>query len=261
MRFSNPVIGSSNRYTLRLDDVHVCDTSGSHNNGFLGDVRVVTLRPDADTAQAGFTPASAGAHHTQVDDAPDHHGDATYLESDTVGHQERLGYQDLTSTPAAILALQLATVARKDDAGSRSLRAVLKSGSTTATGAIRALATGYTLYDDVFETDTRRRVPRGRRRRWMRLRRGGGGVTTARLGQRAAEVLLQPEQRAPARQQAGEVLLLPAAWARICQQPVEVLRTVAGTCGPTARKPVGHLENLPRADLSRCFISTWMGAN
>ena len=51
------------------------------------------------------------------------------------------------------MAVQLATVARKDDAGSRSLRAVLKSGATTANGATRVLGTSYALYDDRFEVD------------------------------------------------------------------------------------------------------------
>jgi hypothetical protein len=66
---------------------------------------------------------------------------------------ERLGLEDLTTTPAAILAVQLATVTRKDDAGSRSLRAILKSGAVTANGAVRVLATSYMLYDDRFEAD------------------------------------------------------------------------------------------------------------
>ena len=73
--------------------------------------------------------------------------------SGTVGHEDLYAYQDLTGTPAAIMAVQLATVARKDDAGSRSLRAVLKSGATTANGATRVLGTSYALYDDRFEVD------------------------------------------------------------------------------------------------------------
>ena len=52
------------------------------------------------------------------------------------------------------MAVQLATVAPKDDAGSRSLQAVLmKSGATTANGATRVLGTSYALYDDRFEVD------------------------------------------------------------------------------------------------------------
>jgi hypothetical protein len=50
------------------------------------------------------------------------------------------------------MAVQLATVARKDDAGGRSLRAVLKSGAA-ANGATRVLGTTYALYDDRFEID------------------------------------------------------------------------------------------------------------
>jgi hypothetical protein len=42
---------------------------------------------------------------------------------------------------------------RKDDAGSRSPRAVVKSGATTANGATRVLGTSYALYDDRLEVD------------------------------------------------------------------------------------------------------------
>jgi hypothetical protein len=84
---------------------------------------VVTLRPNADTAQADFKPSSGSAHSTLVEEAPDDDGDASYVESGTVGHKDLYAYQDLTLTPAAILAVQVGTVARKDDAGSRSLQA------------------------------------------------------------------------------------------------------------------------------------------
>ena len=57
VRFSNHHITSSNRHTLRLDDVYFCDTNGGRNDDFLNDVKAVTLRPNADTAQADFTPS------------------------------------------------------------------------------------------------------------------------------------------------------------------------------------------------------------
>jgi hypothetical protein len=50
VRFSNHFVASGTRHLLRLDDVYLCDASGSRNNDFLGDVRVATLRPNADTA-------------------------------------------------------------------------------------------------------------------------------------------------------------------------------------------------------------------
>ena len=52
-----------------------------------------------------------------------------------------------------ILVAHVITIARKDDAGSRSLRAVLKSGATTANGATRVLSTSYAVYDAWFEVD------------------------------------------------------------------------------------------------------------
>ncbi len=85
--------------------------------------------------------------------APDDDGDATYIENGTVGHKDLYGYQDLTGTPAAILAVQLATVSRKDDAGSRSLREGLNSRATTAAWATRVLRTSFALDDDRFEVE------------------------------------------------------------------------------------------------------------
>ena len=116
-------------------------------------MRVVTLRPNADTAQADLTPSAGSAHYALVAEAPDDDGDTTYVEGGTIGHKDLYGYQDLTGAPAAIMAVQLATVARKDDAGSRSLRAVLKSVATNANGATRVLGTTYALYDARFEVD------------------------------------------------------------------------------------------------------------
>ena len=153
VRFSNHFVASGTRHALRLDDALFCDGGGRRNNDFLGDVRVVTLRPNADTAQADFTPSAGTAHHSLVAEAPDDDGGASYVESGTVGHKDLYGYQDLTGMPAGIMAAQLATVARKDDAGSRSLRAVPKSGVPTANGATRVLGTTYALYDNRFEVD------------------------------------------------------------------------------------------------------------
>jgi hypothetical protein len=152
VRFSSHFTGTTDRYDLRLDDVYLCDTTGSRNNDLSGDVRVTTLRPNADTAQADFTPSSGSVHHNRVSESVAD-GDTTYVESDTVGHMDLYELTDLPLTPAAIHAVQLATVARKTDAGARSLRAIARSGATTQPGATRTLATSYALYDDILETD------------------------------------------------------------------------------------------------------------
>ena len=153
--------------------------------------------------------------------------DASYVESGTVGHKDLYAYQDLTGTPAAIMAVQVATVARKDDAGSRSLRAVLKSGATTANGATRVLGTSYALHDDRFEVDPATGAA------WTKAgvdalagRGGGGGVTVGRVSQAAVEVLLQTVPKVRAAQQACEALLQSTPRARLTGQALEVLRSV-----------------------------------
>ena len=219
--------------------MYVCDTGGGRNDDFLGDVKVVTLRPNADTAQADFTPSAGSAHYSLVAEAPDDDGDASYVESGTVGHKDLYGYQDLTGTPAAIMAVQVATVARKDDAGSRSLRAVLKSGATTANGATRVLGTSYALYDDRFEVDPATEAA------WtkagvdaLQAGRGGGGVTVGRVSQAAGEVLLQTLPNARLSQQTTELLLQRLPRGRLGQQAIEVLRSTALSGATTMSQPV-----------------------
>lgn len=101
VRFSNHFVASGTRHLLRLDDVYLCDTAGGRNNDFLGDVRVVTLRPNADTVQADFTPSAGSSHYSLVAEAPDDDGDGTDVESGTVSHKDLYGYQELTGAPAA----------------------------------------------------------------------------------------------------------------------------------------------------------------
>jgi hypothetical protein len=151
VRFSSH-FQSNDRYDLRLDDVYICDGSGSRNNDFLGDVRVSTLRPDADTTVADFTPDSGSTRFNRVNENIAD-GDTSYVESSTVGHKDLYEIANLSLTPTAIHAVQLATVARKTDSGSRTLRAIARSGTTTQNGATRTLGTSYVLYDDILETD------------------------------------------------------------------------------------------------------------
>ena len=46
-----------------MDDFYVCNTSGTTNNDFLGDIRVDTLYPNADGAFSAWTPSAANGAH------------------------------------------------------------------------------------------------------------------------------------------------------------------------------------------------------
>ena len=139
---------------VSFDDFYVCDTTGSINNDFLGDVRVHTRMPDGDATPNQFTAVGAGTDKWErVDESPDDE-DTTYLHTATVGHEERFGFPDLPAGVTTVLGVQALAVVRKEDAGTRTVRNVITGSSATdADGATTGLASGYTYIADIFETD------------------------------------------------------------------------------------------------------------
>jgi hypothetical protein len=128
-----------------IDDIYVLDDSTR-----LGQCRVSTLLPNADTADADWTPLGAGSHFAEVDDD---NGDTSYIASDTAGDLDMFDTEDLAFTPETVHAVQLSWRARKDDAATREVRSRIRSNSAMADGATRTLTSSYLYYHDVFEQD------------------------------------------------------------------------------------------------------------
>lgn len=124
------------------DDLYICDGTGSSHNDFLGDVRVDTLFPSASGSAAEFTATGSVNNWENVDDtSPDE--DTTYNVSDTVGHKDSFGFSDLSALGSSVIGVQANILARKDDAGTRLLRGVLRTGSTDYEGGDFSLADSY----------------------------------------------------------------------------------------------------------------------
>lgn len=134
----------------KFDDIYILDGTGTPND-FLGDHRVRTLLPAADDA-VQFTRSSGTYNYANVDD-PSADDDSTYNESSTIGAKDLLAFNDLPTNPGVIKCVQVSVRARKDDAGTRSLRTKVNSGSFEANGASNALNTSYQYFADVFTTD------------------------------------------------------------------------------------------------------------
>lgn len=132
------------------DDLYICDTSGSVNTTFLGDVRVDTLYPTGAGNSTQFTP-STGANWENVDDSsPD--GDSTYNSGDTAGYKDTFAFGDLSISSTTIHGLQTNICARKDDAGARTMTDVVRTASTDYTGGTtHSLADSYLNYRTVRE--------------------------------------------------------------------------------------------------------------
>lgn len=111
----------------RFDDLYVCDSTGTTNNTFLGDVRVQTLAPAGAGSSTQLTP-TGGANYTNVAETPDN--TATYNSSSTVGNRDTYAMDDLVAGTTAVYGVQDNVSAWKADAGIGNIKAALKVGAT-----------------------------------------------------------------------------------------------------------------------------------
>jgi hypothetical protein len=134
------------------DDFYCLDTSGSENNARLTSaVRVDCVRPSGAGSSTQWTP-SAGNNYACVDD-PTPNEDTDYVTVASAAQVDLYAMGDLPVSPAAIKAVMVGMIARKDDAGVNEVRTKLKSGATTADGATRTLTTSYLGFADISVND------------------------------------------------------------------------------------------------------------
>jgi hypothetical protein len=151
-------LGATTGVAINADigDLYVLDgtdgtaAQGAANNDFLGDVAVTALRPTGAGSSTQFTP-SAGANWECMDDTSAD-GDTTYVESSTAGHVDLYAMGNLTaSAPAKFI--QVVHQWRKTDAGTRTARPVVKSGSSTANGSTISLSDSFTMDHQIIGKD------------------------------------------------------------------------------------------------------------
>ena len=137
------------------DNLYFCDAAGpAPFNTFLGEKRIYTRFPDADSAPNDMTAVGAGTLKAdRVSENPSD-GDTTYLTSDTVGHKENFTYPDLPSEVTEVSAVQVISQLRKDGAGTRLVKnAVYGSTGTEVLGVDHGLGDQYSYGTDIVEND------------------------------------------------------------------------------------------------------------
>lgn len=137
-----------------IDEIIVMDGTGTDNNDFIGEHRIETLRAVANGATNDFTP-SAGANWENVDENPPD-GDSTYNESNTVNHVDLydVASMSLFTTGEAIEAVQVWSTVRKTSATARTVRNLLRSGTTNYEGTDKNPTENYdTKFFDIWEQD------------------------------------------------------------------------------------------------------------
>lgn len=139
------VMATSN--TITWDDMWVCDavdataTQGRAFNDFLGDLKVVSLIPTADTATAQWTPSTGTSHAGTVDEVPPNTTD--YVSTPTVGNRDLFDVTDLPANTTGVLAYRVGMYAQKSDVGAMSVKPVVKDPAGTAAQTAVALSTSW----------------------------------------------------------------------------------------------------------------------
>jgi len=151
----NAVLISSIDYgsVSRLDDFYVCDTSGSRNNDFLGDVRIQAIFPSATGNSSQWTANGAATNRECVDEITPN-DDTDYISSSTATQKDTYVFGDVTPTSGTVKAVQHVLYARKDDAGTRTIRPVIRHSTTDYTvGAGTNISITYAMIKDISETN------------------------------------------------------------------------------------------------------------
>ena len=146
--------GTSTQGTVRFDDLVYMDgvdataTQGAPFNTFIGDVNVYGLIASGAGSNTGFTPLSS-TNISNVDDT-DPDDDTTYNSATVSGTKDTFTKAALPSAASTILAVSVQNVARKADAGSRSMKNVLRIGSTNYSGSSQTLLDTYAAYNEIW---------------------------------------------------------------------------------------------------------------
>lgn len=143
--------GYSGYYSI--DDVYLCDSSGTQNNDFNGDCKVLVLQPSGAGKDTGWTKVGTPTtNYACVNDTtPD--GDTSYVGSGVAGTTDTYAMTSLPGTVAQVLGVQTFLDARKDDSATRQIAPVIGDGTTDVTGSTVTLGSSYAYTLQCYDKD------------------------------------------------------------------------------------------------------------
>ncbi len=114
------------------DDFYICDNSGSDNNDFLGNCKVVAIFPDGDDT-ANWTTSTPSANHYENVDETIVDDDTSYVEEDTTAVTDLYDYEALPSL-GPIKGIQINTDCRETDASTFDIEMPIESSGNQYDG-------------------------------------------------------------------------------------------------------------------------------
>lgn len=133
-----------------IDDLYICDGTGSSNNDYLGDCRVDTIYPNGTGVYSNFTPQGSGTNWENVDETLLDE-DTSYNHSNTIDHKDSFAFTNLPAITGTIFGVQACLGARKDDAGVRVVRPLTRIDGTDYEGGDQYLASSFLFARHLWE--------------------------------------------------------------------------------------------------------------
>jgi hypothetical protein len=140
--------GGSGAAPQYFDDLVVLNGAGSINNNFLGDVAVVTLRPDGAGDRTQLAPVGGTTNWDNVND-PIHTG-TDYNASNTDGQGDLYTTENLPAS-VGVSFVQQTSFARKNTTAAKSLAHIMKIGGTEYAQTAIPLDTSFAALSNVIE--------------------------------------------------------------------------------------------------------------
>lgn len=138
-------------------DIYICDSNGSHNNTFLGDVHVSQYLATSNGTYTQYTPNGAGSLYQCVNAATP--TDSTVFASDNVVSDKMSVNLDDSSVTGTIAGVILVGRSEKTDAGTRTANLFALNNGHEVDGSSIALATSYKYNTQILEVDPNTGIP------------------------------------------------------------------------------------------------------
>ncbi|MEA3242331.1 MAG: hypothetical protein U9Q19_02685 [Pseudomonadota bacterium] len=119
-----------------LDDIYILGDTANTAGGFLGDVSIETVMPNANGTQADFTRSAGASDWELVDEVPA--SDTDYLYSSTAADQVTVNFTD-AGAGADIVAASLWTHCSIGSGGGRDIKLLCDSGATLDASASKRI--------------------------------------------------------------------------------------------------------------------------
>jgi hypothetical protein len=130
-----------------VDDWIIWDNSGTENNDFLGDRKVVTSMPSANGALQDWA-ASAGTAYQCIDEIVP--SDVDYIQANVAGDISEFEKQLIGISTNDICAAVVVVRALKDDAGSAEFRIGINSAGNVSNGSTKLPNTTAAYFNSIF---------------------------------------------------------------------------------------------------------------